>query len=324
MRQLRLRFGRVQHRFPILQLIAAGALFAVGAITIGGFATRSSIMEMLVAASLLGLAAAGQTILILVGAIDFSIPAVIALGAVVMSELTGLHGWSFLPAMSVILVIAAAIGLINGFVSQRWDAHPLVVTIGMSSIVTGGLLAWTHSEPGGAAPTFLGKLTSAGGSTFGVGVPPIVVIWAIIAIVIGLVLRRTVAGRHLYATGSNARAADLALVRTRRVWICAFILSALCAATVGVLLAGYAGSGTTDIGSPYLFEGLTAVIVGGSAFGARGDYWRTVLGALALTFLTTVMIGKGYSSADQEIVFGLLILVIVAGYGREPRLRDRM
>jgi ribose transport system permease protein len=307
-----------------MQLIVAGAMFTLGAVTIDGFATKPSVMAMLVAASLLGLAAAGQTVLVLVGAIDFSIPAVIALGAIVISELTGAHGWAFLPAFGVIAVIAAVIGAINGFVSQRFDAHPLVVTIGMSSIVTGALLAWTKSAPAGTAPAFLGKLTSAGGSTFGVGVPPIVVIWAAIAVVVGLVLRRTVAGRHLYATGSNPRAADLALVRTRQIWVGAFVLSALCAAVVGVLLAGYAGSGTTEIGTPYLFEGLTAVIVGGSAYGARGDYWRTVLGALTLTFLTTVMIGKGYSNADQEIVFGLLILVIVAGYGREPRLRDRM
>ena len=93
---------------------------------------------------------------------------------------------------------------------------------------------------------------------------------------------------------------------------------------VGCLLAGFAGADQT-IGDPYLFSGLTAVIVGGTTFmGARGDYTHTVVGALILTVLTTVLVGKGYDQADQQIIFGVLILLVVAGYGRDRRLRDRV
>jgi ribose transport system permease protein len=93
---------------------------------------------------------------------------------------------------------------------------------------------------------------------------------------------------------------------------------------VGVLLAGFAGADQT-LGDPYLFSGLTAVIVGGTTFmGARGDYTHTVIGALILTVLTTILVGKGYDQADQQIIFGLLILLVVASYGRERRLRDRV
>ncbi len=66
------------------------------------------------------------------------------------------------------------------------------------------------------------------------------------------------------------------------------------------------------------------MIVGGTSFGARGGYWRTVLGALVLTVLSTQLVGKGYSTADQQIIFGVLILIVVAGYGRDARLRDRV
>ena len=204
--------------------------------------------------------------------------------------------------------------------------HPalLVVTLGMSSLVTGALLVWTKGAATGSAPAFLGRLTSVGGTTFGIGIPPIVVIWVVFAIVLGFGLSRTRAGRRLYATGSNPVAADLSLIRTRRVWVVTFGLSALFASLLGVLLAGYIGSGNISLGDPYLFEGLAAVIVGGTAFGARGDYWKTVLGALLLTVLSTVLVGKGYSSADQQIIFGVLILIVVAGYGRGPRMRDRI
>ena len=139
-----------------------------------------------------------------------------------------------------------------------------------------------------------------------------------------LILHRTVAGRQLFATGANPRAAPLARVNTKRVRIVVFTASAVLSALVGVLLAGFAGADQT-IGDPYLFSGLTAVIVGGTTFmGARGDYTHTVFGALTLTVLTTILVGKGYSQADQQIIFGALILLVVAGYGRDRRLRDRV
>jgi ribose transport system permease protein len=100
--------------------------------------------------------------------------------------------------------------------------------------------------------------------------------------------------------------------------------SAVLSALVGVLLAGFSGA-DPGLGEPYLFQGLTAVIVGGTVFmGARGDYTHTVVGALILTELTTIMVGRGYDTNRQQIIFGVLILLVVAGYGRDRRLRDRV
>jgi len=194
----------------------------------------------------------------------------------------------------------------------------------MSALALGGSLAWTGGQITGAAPVFLSDLTSPAGTTFGIAISPVVVIWALVAVLVALFLHRTVAGRRLYATGANPRAADLSLIRTRRVWIAVFAASAICSALVGVLLAGFSGADAT-LGDPYLFQGLTAVIVGGTTImGARGDYTHTVVGALILTVLTTILVGRGYDTADQQIVFGVLILIVVAGYGRDRRLRDRV
>jgi ribose transport system permease protein len=323
-RNVLVRAGAIQGRFPVVQVIALVVLFEWGTYTITDFATKQSVLSMLVAASFLGLAGAGQTLVVLIGGIDFSVPAVIAGASVVISQLTGTDHWSFIPALAVCVLLAVLVGAINGYVSHRFRVQPLVVTLGMASVVTGAVLVWTKAQATGTAPAFLTRLTSVTGTTFGIGIPPVVVIWVVIAIVLGVILRRTIAGRRLYATGSNPVAAELALVRTQRVWVGTFAASALLAALLGVLLAGYAGSGNTTLGDPYLFEGLAAVIVGGTAFGARGDYWRTVLGAIVLTVLSTVLVGKGYTTADQQIIFGVLILLVVAGYGRDARLRDRV
>ena len=316
--------GAIQQRYQPMQLLALVLLFVWGATTITGFTGRTSILAMLVTASFLGLAGAGQTIVILVGGIDFSVPAFIGAGAVIISELCGSDGWSFVPAFIVVIAFSLILGGVSGYISHRFRVQPLVVTLGMASIVTGALLGWTQGATTGAAPTFLSNLTSVAGTTFGVGIPPIAVIWVVVAIVIGVVLRRTVAGRRLYATGANPIAAEFALVNTRRVWIATFAISAVLGGLLGVLIAGYAGSGNVALGNPYLFEGLAAVIVGGTAFGARGNYWKTVIGALVLTLLSTVLSGKGYSNADQQIIYGVIILVVVGGYGRDARLRDRI
>ena len=108
---------------------------------------------------------------------------------------------------------------------------------------------------------------------------------------------RTKLGRSLFATGANSRAADYALISTRRVWTTTFAFSAIASALVGLLIGGFAGTISDGLGDPYLFQSVVAVIVGGTVFGGPGDYTRTCVGALFLTVLTTVLVGHGASPA---------------------------
>jgi ribose transport system permease protein len=309
---------------PLIQLLALVALFVYGAASIDGFTAQTSIDSMLVLAALLGLAAAGQTLVLILGGLDLSVPGFIVAGGILVSQLSGGDHWPAAAAIGFVILATGAMGVATGWICHRWRIQPLVVTLGMGALASGGVLAWTRGRLTGSAPPFLTNISSAVGRTFGIGIPPIVVIWAIVAIVFAVVLHRTAAGRRLYLTGANPRAAALARIDTQRVWIAVFAVSAMLSGLVGVLLAGFAGADQT-IGDPYLFEGLTAVIVGGTTFlGARGDYSHTVVGALILTVLTTILVGKGYDQADTQIIFGVLILIVVAGYGRERRIRDRI
>jgi ribose transport system permease protein len=314
----------LQRRVPVLQLLALAVLFLYGAAAIDGFSAKTTIDSMLVLAALLGIAALGQTLVLILGGIDFSVPGHIAMGAIVVSELYGERGWSAPAAISLVAVAAGVLGAATGWICHRWRIQPLIVTLGIGAISAGAAVAWTQGHLTGAAPPFLTTLTTATGTTFGLSIPPVVTLWALAAVVVALLLHRTTAGRRLFATGANPRAAALARIDTKRVWVVVFTASAVLSALTGCLLAGFAGADQT-VGDPYLFTTLTAVIVGGTTFmGARGDYTHTVVGALILTVLTTILVGKGYSQADQQIVFGVLILLVVAGYGRERRLRDRV
>ncbi|HWD76641.1 MAG TPA: ABC transporter permease [Solirubrobacteraceae bacterium] len=313
------RFG------PLLQLVSVVVLFLLTALTITGFFTKSSVYATLVLASFLGIAAIGQTIVILIGGIDLSVPALISGANLVCTFLSG-HHWPFGLVIVFVLGCAAIVGFVNGYTVHRFSVPPLIVTLATGAVVTGLTLGWTKGgQVSGQVPNWLTSFSSPIGRFFGIDIPPIVVTWGLIAIALSIVLHMTAPGRRLYATGANERAAQLAGVRTRRIWVAAFAISAVAAASVGILLVGFTGTGEAGVGDPYLFTSLAAVLVGGTSLvGARGDYSRTVLGALILTLLTTLLVGHGAGEALQEILFGVLILLFVGVYGRDQRVRDRV
>jgi ribose transport system permease protein len=313
----------LQRRFPLLQVVALAVLYLVGAATVPGWTTRSTLMSMLVMAALLGLAGAGQTIVVLGGGIDFSVGAFITAGGVFITELPSVDHWPVWAAIVFAMAVAAAGGALNGVVSYRFRIEPLVVTLGVGALLGGILTGWVSGAVSGTPPAWTDTAVSVTTSTFGIPVPPIVSIWAVLAVAGGIVLARTRAGRSLYLNGTNPVAARRALVRTGWTWTAGFIVSALLATFAGILLAGD-GGGNLSAGDPYLFQALTAVIVGGTMFGGRGDYWRTVLGALILTVVTYLLEAHNYSTGVQEMVYGVLIMIVVAAYGRERRIRDRV
>jgi ribose transport system permease protein len=313
----------LQRRFPLLQALALVAAYCAGAATVPGWMTRSTLISMLVMAALLGIAGIGQTIVVLGGGIDFSVGAFITAGGVFIVELPSVDHWPAWAAITVAAAAAVAGGTLNGVISHVLRIEALVVTLGVGSLVSGVLSGWVNGSVYGTPPGWTATAVSVLSDTFGLPVPPVVAIWALLALVIGVVLAKTSAGRSLYLNGTNPAAARRALVRTGWTWTAGFVVSALLATFAGILLAGN-GGGNLGAGDPYLFQALTAVIVGGTMFGGRGDYWRTVLGALILTVVTYLLEAHDYSTGVQEMVYGLLIMIVVAAYGRERRIRDRV
>jgi ribose transport system permease protein len=313
----------LQRRFPLLQVAALTVLYLSGAATVPGWTSRSTLTSMLVMAALLGLAGTGQTLVVLGGGIDFSVGAFITAGGVFITELPSADGWPAWAAIALAVAVAVAGGALNGAVSYRFRVESLVVTLAVGALLTGMLTGWVSGSVSGTPPAWTSTAVSVISGTFGLPVPPVVVIWLLLAVAVGIVLAREQAGRSLYLTGTNPVAARRALVRTGWTWTVGFVVSAVVATFVGMLLAGN-GGGNLTAGDPYLFQALTAVIVGGTMFGGRGDYWRTVLGALILTVVTYLLDAHNYSAGVQEIVYGLLIMIVVAAYGRERRIRDRV
>ena len=313
-----------QRKVPVLQFLVLIALVLYVGAADGDFGWGDLWAPILLQASFLGIASAGQTMAILVGGLDFSIAAYIVAGNLLVTHLTGLEHWNFAASALITLAICLAGGGLSGWACHRFRLEPLVVTLGMSSVVVGALLGTDTTLVNGAGPGWLQTFTAQSSDTFGVPVPPIVVAWILLAAAITLILARTTLGRRLYLTGAGPRAAALAGISTRRVWTGVYAASAVLAGLAGILLAGFSTGGDTNIGNNYLFPGLAAVIVGGTMMGGRGDYLRTCLGALIITALNFVISVLNVNAAAQQVVFGALILLTVALYGRERRLRDRV
>ena len=292
-------------------------LHLAGTVLIPGYSAPFAIRAMLVLASLLAVASIGQTLVVIMGGIDLSIPFVIGFANVVAAQLYG-DGWNFVLVCCLVGVLALVIGGLNGLISRSLDIQPLIVTLGIGMVVQGLVLLWTAGFPSGSAPQAVSSFVSIGGSAGPLPVPWLVPSLVVLAALVVLVLERTPYGRRLYALGSNPGAAPLALIDPVRMWVITYAASAFFAAVAGVLLLGFTGSAYGDVGQPYLFQTIAAVVVGGAALvGGRGSYLGTIAGVLVLTEINTLLIGLGFQPSAVQAALGLIIVLLVSLYGRE-------
>lgn len=295
----------------------AAVLHLAGTVLIPGYSSPFAVRAMLVLASLLAVASIGQTLVVIMGGIDLSIPFVIGFANVVAAQLYG-DGWNFVLVCGLVGVLAILIGGLNGLISRSLDIQPLIVTLGIGMVVQGLVLLWTAGFPSGSAPQAVSSFVSIGGSAGPLPVPWLVPSLVVLAALVVLVLERTPYGRRLYALGSNPGAAPLALIDPVRMWVITYAASAFFAAVAGVLLLGFTGSAYGDVGQPYLFQTIAAVVVGGAALvGGRGSYLGTIAGVLVLTEINTLLIGLGFQPSAVQAALGFIIVLLVSLYGRE-------
>ncbi|MDG2406295.1 MAG: ABC transporter permease, partial [Paracoccaceae bacterium] len=305
-------------------------LFIIGSLIVEGFLSSANIKSMLVFASFLGLASIGQTLVALLAGLDLSIPFVIGSSNIGLMWLftLGVPPWI---AVIIILLLGALIGFINGILSFRLQGQALIMTLGVGFFVTGGaqIITSIGSAFGGTVfgvvPSWLTNIAAMNGTTFGLQVPPVILIWIAISVILVVGLRNTSYGRNLYALGGSRTAAKRLSISERRYWIGVYTLSGTISAFTGALLLGWSGGGFVGVGDQYLFMTLAAVVVGGtSLLGGRGGYGFTVIGVLVLQVLTSFLVGIGLDFEGQQFVFGLLILPMVALYARSPHISTQI
>ena len=171
--------------------------------------------------ALTGLAATGQTLLVLMGGFDLSVASFIVAGALLSTQLRQNYHVPFGVGVFAAVAGAAAFGAMAGQICHRFEINPLIVTLAIGTIAVGLVVVITSGgdtyAAGGSAPLWLSTLTSPATTTLGLNIPPLVVIWvAVMLLMAAFLFHRTVLGRELLATGANPTAAEYSLIRTRR------------------------------------------------------------------------------------------------------------
>lgn len=304
--------------------LAAGAilvLLVIGESLSPGFARGDQIVRLLTVAAILGIVAAGQNLVILGGreGIDLSVGPMISLGAVIAGNIMAGSDGAILPAVVAATAVTFLIGIVNGLGVTLVRIPPLVMTLGMTAIVQGGLVVYSQGIPSGnAAPALMAFINRP----LILGLPGILIVWAIIAAGLTYLLRRTAFGFAVYAIGANERAAMLVGLPVRRIRCLLYGLSGFFAGLTGVCVIGYTGNSFISVGDQYVLSSIIAVVIGGTSLaGGAGGYIGTVLGAVALVLLQSVLTTLQLENYGRQIIFGMTLLILMLLYGRQNRLR---
>ncbi|MEX1172394.1 MAG: ABC transporter permease [Chloroflexota bacterium] len=306
------RLFRDRPILPLLVLLAG--LVVLSELARPGIVSAEWLGVMLRSAVPLAILAASQTLTMLTGGIDLSVGAVASMSGFVLATLVGGLG---LGAGIVIALIAAALaGLLSGIGVGVFKVHPLIMTLGMGLVVLGLANVWQIQmvQTGvGVAP----ELRTLGSQMLGGIVPYSLLVFVPVAAGILLGLRRTGYGRMLYAVGDNPIAARLAGAKSWQVLILLYVISALLAAIAGFLYSGQTNVASVSLVDSQLLPSVAAAVIGGtSIMGGRGGYGGTIVGALILTVVISLLSSLGYPEAVRQILFGAIIVVVAAAYTR--------
>ena len=308
------RVARFLGRYPVIPLIAllAGLIGLLEFLQPGIFNERW-IGNTIRFAIPLAMLAACQTLTMLTGGIDLSAAIVATVSAFVMATLTPLVGAPL--AILFALLPAILVGIVNGFGVGVCKVHPLIMTLGTGLIATGFLQVYQRFviATGSEIPelfTWLGT-----GRTF--GMPNSLFVFIPFAILVIWAQRGTGFGRLLYALGSNEKATRLSGVRSWQVQMGLYVLSGLIAGLTGLIYLGVIRAPSLSLANALMLPSVAAAVIGGtSIFGGRGSYSGTIVGALILTVLGTLLTLLQIPEGARRILFGAIILAVTALYVR--------
>lgn len=297
-----------RHQTLIISYLIAVVLFAAISVYKPGFASIDHIRVLCSEAAIIGIVAIGQTFVIITGGIDLSVAWMVGIAAIMVTNTTHSLDENLIWAVPFILILTTLFGVVNGFCIAYLNMPPIVMTLGMNTVLQGGLVAVTQGAPGGAAPALIKKM---GQGSLG-GMPYLILIWILLAAAVTLLLFKMRYGRELFAVGNNATVAAYSGISVRKVTLAAYAVSGLTAGIAGMLLAGKVGQSYLGIGDNFQFQSIAAVAIGGtSLMGGNGNYLGTVAGAFTITIILAILAALNLPFGVQKMAYGIVVLISV-------------
>jgi ribose transport system permease protein len=293
-------------------VIALAILCVVGVATAGDrFADVDNILTILRAASVIGVVSVGMTFVIIGGGIDLSVGALVALSSVWATTLATqalAQDFHWIIIVITALLVGAGAGLINGVVIAYGKLVAFIATLAMLAAARG--LAEIISNR--RTQIIQDRDFLAFFSRDVLGIPTLVIIFALVAVAGWVLLNRTTFGRRTFAVGGNAEAARLAGIRVQRHTVKLYVLSGLACGIAAVMLMARTTTGSSTHGTLYELDAIAAVVIGGTLLlGGRGTIVGTVFGVLIFTTLGNVFTLNNLSSSAQAVARGVIIVLAV-------------
>jgi ribose transport system permease protein len=298
-----LRLSNLRDYGIVLFLIALVIGLSLGTDT---FLTTNNLKNVLDNAVAVGLIAVAGTIVIIAGGFDLSAGAIFAVSAIVGVKVS--NETSALVGILIGLVVGCGLGLVNGLLTTVGRITHFVATLG--TMIAYGGIAVAISGSGLVLINDPSFANIANKDVLGFHLSSWILV--VVAVLCGVLLNRTVFGRHVFGAGGNLSAARLSGVPVNRTLIGCYVLSGGVAALAGVIVAARSLSVSATTGSNIIFDALAAILIGGnSAFGGEGAIWRTVVGVAILAVISNGFNLLGIDPLYQQIVSGTIILVAV-------------
>ncbi|MGI4747772.1 MAG: ABC transporter permease [Janthinobacterium lividum] len=299
-------------------------LVIVFSITSTAFFTVGNALTVALQVTSIAILGIGATCVIITGGIDLSVGSILALSGVVAALAVKNGGFPVWLGMLAGIVVGTLCGFINGVAVTRLRLPPFIATLGMMMVARGVALQITGARAVSGLGQDFGVLGN--GALFRIerigddgfpdvtfpGIPYPVVLMIVLAVVVSLMLTRTVLGRHIYSVGSNAEAARLSGVNVTRVTLFTYMLSGTMAGLTGCILMSRLVTGQPNEGIMYELDAIASAVIGGtSLIGGVGTISGTAIGAFVIGIMRNGLNMNGVSAFTQQIIIGLVILVTV-------------
>jgi ribose transport system permease protein len=293
-------------------VIALLVLCLIGVLTAGDrFASVNNMLTILRLASVIGVVSVGMTFVITGGGIDLSVGAIVALASVwatTVATQTMAADFHWIIMVTTALLVGAGCGLVNGVLVAYGRMAPFIATLAMLAAARG--LAEIISQRRTQIVNVRGFLDFFGGSVL--GVPVLVIIFALVAIAGWILLNRTTFGRRTLAVGGNAEAARLAGIKVKRHTALLYVLLGTACGLAAVMIMARTTTGTSTHGLLYELDAIAAVVIGGTLLsGGRGTIVGTVFGVMIFTTLTNVFTLNNLDTSTQAVAKGAIIVAAV-------------
>lgn len=272
------------------------------------FMTKNNIMNVLRQVSMIGIAGCGMMTVLLAGGIDLSIGAMVAFVNISCAYMMVNLGMHPVPACILGVLIATAIGTINGILISYLDLMAIITTLCMMYVLRGLSYIITGSQPiFGLDPNF--KIIGQG---YLWGIPIPVIIMVVIALIAGILLKKTYIGRYFYYVGGNEEATKLSGVNTRLIRCLSYSLSGFFTGIASIVWLSRINSGQPQTANSFEFDVICALVLGGiSTVGGEGGILGGMIGVIAIGFLNNGMTMVNLSDNYQMVVKGLVLLFAI-------------